>query len=32
MSFMPKMQNSIEGFSILKGPRSRAWNGVAVEL
>jgi AraC-like DNA-binding protein len=32
MSFMPKMQNSIEGFSILKGPRSRTWNGVAVEL
>lgn len=32
MSFQPRMQNTIEGFSVLGGMRRRMWNGVVADL
>lgn len=32
MAFRPRMENDISGFSVIGGPRSRVWNGVAADL
>ncbi|MBB3944181.1 AraC-like DNA-binding protein [Rhizobium skierniewicense] len=32
MAFRPRMDNEISGFSVIGGPRSRAWNGVVADL
>ncbi|MBP1844814.1 AraC-like DNA-binding protein [Rhizobium petrolearium] len=32
MTFQPRMQNKIEGFSVIGGLRRRNWNGIAADL
>ncbi|WP_117194304.1 helix-turn-helix domain-containing protein [Rhizobium terrae] len=32
MTFQPRMQNSIEGFSVIGGLRRRQWNGITADL
>lgn len=32
MAFQPRMQNSIEGFSVIGGLRRRTWNGIVADL
>lgn len=32
MAFRVRMENEIEGFAVIGGPRSRVWNGIVADL
>lgn len=32
MAFRVRMENEIDGFAVIGGPRSRVWNGIVADL